>query len=116
MYSSFYKVTFVTEFKFRKWKIRVTVTKEVTDRITNKDRQVAHKVSLPQIKADMVMLVTVEVKAAVMAAATLAKSESSVTYLIDFNFLSVQENDQQIKGHPVNNKMERSHSKSDGEV
>ena len=71
--------------------------------------------SLPQIKVDMVMLATVEVKAVVMAA-TLAKSESSITYLIGFNFLSVQENDQQIKGHPVNNKTERSHSKSDGEV
>ena len=74
------------ELKFRKWKIKVTVTKEVTDKITNKDRQEAHKVSLPQTKADMVMLVTLEVKVVVMAEATLAKSESSISYLIDYNF------------------------------
>lgn len=71
------------------------------DKITNKDRQEAHKVSHPQIKADMVMLVTAEVKVVVMAVATRVK---------------IQEKDQQIKDHPVNNKMERSHSKSDGEL
>lgn len=32
------------------------------------------------------MLATVEVKAVVMAVVTLAKSESSITYLIGFNF------------------------------
>jgi len=71
------------------------------DKIINKDHQEAHKVFLLLTKVDTVTVVSVVVKAVVMVVANLAK---------------IQENVQLIKEHPVNNKMEKSHSKSDGEL